>query len=384
MRTHLAANPAGQAAGIVAAWFGVPLVVLLGAIGGVTGGIAGFLSGSILGDAGMDRMTVFYQWILPLPIDVSDLAPELAWQIGGPIGAIIGAVHGAVTLAWLGGMYPWELLYAGDPMWPIWMVLGQVAAALVVGVVYTGAGMAWEQQRLTRRGARRPSRREAALLEPIIYADAAMMGTPLTRPVILIADDDQAIRPLAGVRHIVIPTGLIRLGEADPDQAHALITHALADWHHGTPITALWNRGVAFPLVIMYDVAARLTARSTDTRVRPLSIVMRVLLWPFAFTVQRLVAPLQGRYWRAMTYQADALTARLGYTTALRQVIEHRDTAGGIAGVTTAWDRAVQAAPPIEHRLERLETPGGDHRLWVDDEPEPEGEEKAGGLTERR
>ena len=333
------------------------MIALLGAIGGITGGIAGFLSGSILGEAVVDRLTVFYQWVLPLPIDVVDLIPDTAWQVGGPLGAIIGAVYGAVTLAWLGAAYPWELLYAGDPLWPITVALGHVVSAVVIGAAYTVVMIGAERARLLASGARVPSRREVAALQPIIADCAARLGMGSAAPILLMVDDLEVARATAAARHLVVSTRLLRECRDDDGRLSAVVTRALVHWRDGHTVAAIWTKGIALPLFILYEVAARLTAATTNTRARPMTFVVRVLLWPFVITTRYVVAPAQRRYWHRCEYAVDAITARAGFAGGLRAAIEAESTAAPEPG-GDHWDRAVTAMPPAELRLQAIEAQG--------------------------
>lgn len=347
------AHPAGTLAALVNAWFGVPLAVLLGAIGAVTGGIAGFFSGTPMGDDVKDRLWLLFDLVLPIPVDVPDLIPDMAWQLGAMLGLIIGAVYGAVALAWLGLSGTWRVLWEGDPMWPVSLALGNIAAALVLGLLYTVWMAAVERWRLGLSGARDPSNREAELLRPAVAAAAALLEVN-SAPVVLVTDTD-APEATAHTRHLVVSRGLLAETAADPERLTALLGREMVHWRAGHPVTRLWIRGVALPLALVYDLAAALFAPSTNTRARPLSFVFHLLLWPVTVTVQRIMVPLQSRWWQRATFEADRTAAEAGWGAAVAEDIAAKRP---IPGRVVTWRRAFDITPPAELRLQRLEDAG--------------------------
>ncbi len=89
-------NRRGTIAGIVAAWFQVPFIVLMAGIGAVFGGLAGTVNGTVAGLGVTKRIDALLTWVFPLPVKVKDLLPTAGVQIGGIIGGILGAVNGAL------------------------------------------------------------------------------------------------------------------------------------------------------------------------------------------------------------------------------------------------------------------------------------------------
>ena len=73
-------------------------------------------------------------------------------------------------------------------------------------------------------------------------------------------------------------------------------------------------------------------------------------------TVRYVVLPVQRHGWRECEYRADAAAAAAGYGEALRRALSHmRSFEAGRGG----WEETVHAMhPPVELRMERLETPG--------------------------
>lgn len=347
-RSTLGRNLTGTCAGLVAAWFNVPFVVLLAAIGAVFGGLAGVVSGTIAGQGVLSRLDALLTWVFPLPIKAEQLLPTAAAQVGGIVGGILGAVHGAGKLAWMAAVWPWEALAAGDPTWPWAVALGQVVTALVVGALYLVWTVATESVRLRIAGARRLSRREAAWLGPIVAEVTARMG--LRAVPRLLVDDRREPNASAYIRHVVINYGLLEQLDYDRDQVAGVLAHELAHWRAGDTVAMAWARGVALPLYLLYELADRLLMVSS----RPLHFVVRVLLWPVLVTVRYLVVPVQARLWRRAEYRADAVAAAAGYGAGLRAALGY--LRHSFDGDRSGWDRAVLAThPPNELRLERLE-----------------------------
>jgi Zn-dependent protease with chaperone function len=354
LNAGMMAHPAGTLAALFAAWFSVPLAVMLGVVGVVAGAIMGFFSGTPLGEDVRDRVWVVFDLILPIPVDIPALIPDEAWQVGAMLGLIIGAVYGGVALAWLGLSGSWRILWEGDPMWPITLAVGNVAAALILGVLYVVFMVLTERWRLGQfGGARRPSGREAAVLGPAV-AEAAARLDVASVPVVLV-DDREEPEVRAHARHLVVSRGFLAAHVEEPERLTALIGRELIHWRGGHPVTALWVRGVALPLAIVYDVAAALFAPTTNTRARPLMFAFQLLLWPVTVTVQRIMVPLQAGWWRRATIEADRIAADAGWG---EYVAEDISTARPNPARVQTWRRAFDATPPVEERLQALEDAG--------------------------
>ncbi|SDD93863.1 M48 family metalloprotease [Glycomyces harbinensis] len=355
MWSAILAHPAGTLAALASAWFGVPLAVLLGAVGTVAGAILGFFSGTPLGEGVQSRIWVLFDLVLPLPVAVPDLIPDVAWQLGAALGLIIGAVYGGVSLAWLGLSGSWRALWESDPTWPVSMALGNVAAALALAVAYTAVMVAAERWRLTRfGGVRALSAREADVLAPAVAEAVRRLGVASV-PHLLITDTG-APEAVAYARHLVVSRALLAECVGDADRLTALVGRELIHWRAGHPVTRLWVSGVALPLTVIYEVAARLLAPSTNTRARPLTFTLYALLWPVLFTVRHLLIPIQAGWWRRATLAADAEAALCGWGPALAEAIAAHP-AEAHAGVRT-WRRAFDVTPPAETRLDALEAAG--------------------------
>lgn len=353
-------NVRGTVAGIVGAWFNVPFVLLLGAIGGVIGGLTGAVSGTVVGVGVTKRIDVFLTYVFPLPVSAADLLPTAGAQIGGIVGALLGAINGALTLGWMAAVWPWEQLWRGDPLWPVAAFVGQVVTALVVGALYVGWSWVSEPLRLRVSGARRLSRREAQWLMPVVREAGDRLGLT-TLPRVLL-DDRRDANASAGIRHIVINQGLIEQLGYDREQIGAVIAHELVHWRDGDAVAASWARGVALPLYLLYELAARLLSMA---RWRPLAFVVRFLFWSIIVTARRIVIPVQAGTWRDAEYRADAIAAQAGYGEGLRRALGY--VRQSFDGQRSGWDAAVLAThPPTELRLEALEQQGRRYPLRED------------------
>ncbi len=353
-------NVRGTVAGIVGAWFNVPFVLLMGAVGGVIGGLTGVVSGTVVGVGVTERIDAFLKWVFPLPVSAADLLPTAGAQIGGIVGGLLGAVNGALTLGWMAFAWPWEQLWRGDPLWPVVVLVGQVVTALIVAALYVGWSAVTEPARLHVSGARRLSRREAEWLMPIVHEAGARLGlTALPR---VLVDDRRDANAHAGIRHIVINQGLIEQLAYDREQIGAVIAHELVHWRDGDAVAMAWARGVALPLYLLYELASRLLSMA---RWRPLAFVVRFLFWSVIVTVRRLVIPVQASTWRAAEYRADAITAQAEYGDGLRQALGY--VRQSFDGQRSGWDAAVLTThPPTELRLEALEKQGRRYPLRED------------------
>lgn len=354
VRSAMRHNRAGTLVGLVAAWFNVPLVLFMAGIGAVFGGLVGLFSGSLAGPGVLDRLGTVFSVFIPLPIDVAELLPTAAVQVGGIIGALLGMVTGALKLAWLTFSGAWVLLHMGDPLWPWMVACGQVATAVFLGVLYTFYSTTTEAWRLRLAGVRRPSRRESAWLEPIVRQAAKRIGA--TSAPILRIDDSREPNATAGARHIIINQGLLEFLNYDDDAVAGVIAHEVAHWHHGDPVAMAWGKGVALPLYLAHNLAVRVQEAA---RWGPLRILVWVVLWSVSATMRGLVVPLHARYWRRCEYAADAAAARAGYGPGLYRALSL--IRRSFDGARTGWDQSMLAThPPTELRLERLEAHGLD------------------------
>lgn len=353
-------NRLGSLAGLFAAWFNAPLVLLMGAVGAFFGGVVGLFAGGLGGPGALERFGALFSLLVPMPVDLQDLLPTAAIQIGGIIGALIGIVTGAFGMAWLTFSGFWSLLYEGDPLWPLIVLCGQIVTAVFVGALYTFYTSRLEGRRLQLAGGRRPSRREAAWLEPMLRQAANRMGIP-SLPTLLI-DDRCTPNASAGMHHIVVNTGLLKYLSYDRNAVAGILAHELAHWHRGDAGVKAWGKGLALPFYLVLNFGVRV---QQATRWGPLRLLLWVVLWSVFVTMRHLIMPLHARFWRECEYAADAAAARAGYADGLHHALT---TLGrGFDGARDGWDQVMLAThPPIELRLERLERAGRSYPLVQD------------------
>ena len=349
----------GVAAGIVGAWFGVPFVLLLGALGALVGGISGAVSGTFIGDGVLDRLDKFLTWVVPLPVKPAELLPIAAAQVGGLFGGFLGAISGALKLGWMAGIWPWQTMYDADPLLPWTIAVGNVITAFACGWLFVGLWTVFERPLWHVWGARRLSRREYSWLAPIVDEAAQRMG--IGRAPELMIQDGHRPTAFAGVRHIALSRGMLRLMEHDREMIAATISYQLARWHNGDVIATLFARGVGLPLYLMHELAYRLVKH---TPWRPLQWLFRILLWSVLATVNYVVRPFHRRSIRECTFDADDAVRQAGYARGWRRSLllfqEFEEGRDGWAQVMLAL------LPPLELRLERLEEPGRHYHLTED------------------
>jgi Zn-dependent protease with chaperone function len=357
-------NLRGNLTALFCAWFNVPFVVMMAGIGAALGAITGAVSGTFLGEPVLARIDVFVKWVLPLPVRLQDLLPTAGAQIGGILGAIIGGFNGGLHLGWMALVYPWQLLYRGDPMWPVTVAVGQVVVALFVGGLYTVGYGALEPVILRIRGCRRPSRREAAWLLPMVYEVGMRMGLRSVPRVLV--DDSREVNAYSNQRHLVICRGLLDEFSYDRYTISGVVAHELAHWSEGHAIQRAFSVGVALPLVILYNVFAWLTGRNKpkDGRivVRVVRMVASILGWAVLFTAEYIVRPMAAKGYREQEFRADAIAKAAGYGDGLYHFLSR--TRRRFDTQRSGWEESIMATHPWrELRLERLERPGRQYVL---------------------
>ncbi|CAM3911894.1 M48 family metalloprotease [Nocardiopsis gilva] len=350
-------NLRGNAAGLIAAWFNLPFALFLAAVGAIAGGLIGVVSGTIAGPGMSTRMTVLLNVLLPFPVNVEDLLPTAAFQIGGVIGGILGFLNGAWVMVWLVYSDFWRLLYEGDPSWPLAAVAGQVITALFVAVLYTFYSMTCEGWRLRITGARRPSRREAQWLIPLMAEAARRLGSPGV-PVLLI-DDSREPNATTWTRHIVVNQGLIDFLRYDEEAMAGILAHEIVHWKNGDAVVMAWGKGLALPLYVVYEIAVKVQQAA---RWGVLRFLVWAVLWSVYVTVDKIVMPLHAAEWRRCEYRADAEAKAAGYGDGLYRALAWLRQ--GFDGARSGWDASILAThPPTELRLEALESPHGHYPI---------------------
>ncbi len=345
-------NLRGTITGIVCAWFNVPFVILMGAFGALIGGVSGVVSGTFVGNGVLARINRLLEWVFPLPVKAEELLPTAALQIGGILGGLLGAVNGAWKLGWWAAVWPWELLFDGDPLWPFTLAIGQVVTALVVGVLWVGWEAATDPVKCRLMGGRRMSRREREWMQPLVDEVAARLG--IKHPPVVLMNDHRVWRANTGIRRIMIYRGMLEQLEYQPEPIKAVLAHEMAHWKHGDPVARAWLKGVSWPIYLLYTLSAVLHNAS---RYRPLQLLFRILLWSVNVTVEKIMQPMCAQNFREMEYRADAAVQAAGYGPGMRTVltVSRESWEAGRSG----WARVFAATHPYnELRLERLEEPG--------------------------
>src|SRR5699024_12274040 len=82
LRAIVRLNRLGSLVGLFAAWFNVPLVLLMGAVGAFFGGVVGLFAGGLGGPGALNRFGALFDLVVPMPVDLQDLLPTAAIQIG--------------------------------------------------------------------------------------------------------------------------------------------------------------------------------------------------------------------------------------------------------------------------------------------------------------
>lgn len=320
-------------AALAAAWLNLPLAIFGAGVGLVVGGVGGASGGhlSALSDRGY------------LP-SVGDLA---LFQVGGVVGTVVGGLVGLVVGFVAGLVGPWRTLL-DQPAYGLVALLAQAVGALVIGLVYVAASVASEGWVLRLQGARRMSRREAALLMPIVEDCAGRLG--VVAPVVLV-DDSNQVGAAAGARHIVINQGLLDEFGYDRAVIAGVVSHELVHWRNADAVARALVRGVLLPLYVLYLAIAAVRSRLRNPVA---SFLVLLLAWPIDVTVRRIVMPVQALDGRAAEYMADQGAVLTGNREGLRRVLSWLH--GSLDGGRNGWEQTLCAShPPNELRLERLE-----------------------------
>jgi Zn-dependent protease with chaperone function len=354
--TGMLRNPRGLIAALLTTWFNLPAAVLLGGVGMVVGGIAGYVGGAFTGHDQADSLANN----IPL---LNGLLGSALLQGGGIIGMLLGIAAGAIGGFLVGLLLPWLFLAAASPVEGIGRFFGQILVAGLCGFLYTLYGIAAEGWRLRiLEGARQPSRRERALIEPILQDCARRMG--LASVPRLLMSDDRSINAAAGCRHIIVNRGFLEQFQYDPEPLAGVLCHELTHWRNADAISSFFIRGVALPLYLSYTACSWLLRLTRGT----IALIVLFLTWPILVSIRYVLMPLQAAGCRAAEYQADQGAVYAGHRDGLRKVlIKLQDT---FDSATTGWDLAILGThPPSELRLERIEQPGVEYTLPDADGP---------------
>ncbi|GAA1603334.1 zinc metalloprotease HtpX [Kribbella sancticallisti] len=353
--TGMLRNKRGLVGALIATWFNLPIAVLLGGLGLVIGAIAGYVGGALGGNNTADS------WLSDIPV-LSSMLNSAMLQGGGILGLLAGAAVGALGGFLFGLLVPWLAVAAISPFDGIGRFLAQLLVALLCGLLYTIYGVMAEGWLLRVQGARRPSRREQALIDPIIKDCAKRMGLSSVPP--LLIDDDRAPNAFAATRHIAVNRGFLDEFDYDPEPLAGVICHELTHWRNADTISNLFIRGVALPLYLSYNVCTWLLQITRGTA----QFIVMLTTWPILVCIRYFVMPLQAAGSQAAEYQADQGAVYAGHRQGIRQVLTRfRDS---FDGARNGWDLSILAShPPNELRLEAIEESGVDYPLPDADGP---------------
>jgi Zn-dependent protease with chaperone function len=337
LRAGIVRDWRGALGAFIATWFYLP-IALVGAVVGAIG-LAGL--GLYTGGEANDL----------LPAELSDtpvvgsLIDAFLIRSGGVLGGIIGFGIGALAGFLLVVVWPWRFVLE-EPISAVTGLAGVVAAAILVGLLYTLYRVLLEPWLLKVSGARQLSRREAAQLTPILHECARRLRLPSV-PRLLIEDDLILTNARTYSRHIVVTTSLLT---DPPEEAAALLSHELVHWRTGDEVTSAFVRGVALPLFLVHAVPTWLMRTFPHPAT---NFVVFIFFWPVLLTMKYLVLPFHARDVRTAEYRADVGAVITGNLDGLRSILERRkDFESGRSG----WDEAVCASHPAhELRLDQLE-----------------------------
>ncbi|MEV7987877.1 M48 family metalloprotease [Micromonospora sp. NPDC085948] len=342
----------GVLGAFVATWFYLPLALLLAFWSGLTFAVTGLFVGGLGAD---DQVP---QVLRDAPL-IGSLLEAFLTRSGGVLGGVTGFVAGfligflAVLVApWLGAEDGAFTVVTG--------LVGTVAAAALIGVLYTLYRVLLEPRLLVVSGARQPSRREYARLSPVLGECARRLGLDSV-PRLLMEDDPVLSNARTYARHVVITTAV--LTEPDEEVA-ALFSHELVHWRTGDEITSAFVRGVGLPLTLAHALPTWLMRTFPHPGT---NFVVFLFFWPVLLTMRYVVLPLHARDVRAAEYRADLGTVLTGHVDGMRRVLERRlSFETGRSG----WDEAVCAThPPHELRLDALERASAPAVAAAADEP---------------
>jgi Zn-dependent protease with chaperone function len=343
-------NWRGVLGALIGTWFYLPFAFFAAAVAAVVFGIVGFFGG----------LAISRQDIPAVIADLPLLGPALDSFLlrgGGVVGGVLGIALGLV-LGFVGALlWFWDREFSEDPVAGAGWLLGVVAAGLLVGAAYTVYRVAFERVLVRASGARRLSRREQALLLPIVLVCARRLGLPNHPPILI--DDSPEPNAIAYTRHLVLSRGLLDEFGYDREVIAGVVSHALVHWRNGDAISATFVRGVALPLYLIYGFAGWVMQKVKHPLV---VLLLWLVLWPVLLTVRFFIMPLQAADARRAEFRADQGAVLAGYRDGLRRVIARLGRS--FEASPNGWSQALSTThPPSELRLERLEDPARQYPL---------------------
>ena len=314
--------------------FNVPFAVFYGVVGLVAGALGGAFG------------ELFFLDQLPV---IGGHLDFVGFHIGGVAGGLVGAVLGFAVGTLTGLLAPLLLMGGLDPINMLVVAVAQIIAAVVVGYLYTAYAVGFERKRLEATGARRPSRREAALLNPILVS--CMRELRLVDQPELLVDGRPVPASFAYTRHIVISAALLEESSYDPETLAGVLSHQLVHWNNGDATAIQFIHGIAFPVYLSYSI---LTAFPRIVGHSFVKVLVWLFGWPIMASVRFILVPLQASGVRSAEYRADRGALLAGHGAGLSTALVR--LCGTVDGNRNGWDEAVCATHPADElRLEGLE-----------------------------
>lgn len=338
LRAGIVRDWRGALGSFIATWFYLPVALIGAVVGAIVFGVGGLYAG------GFNSGEALPAELRDVPL-VGTLIDAFVARSGGVLGGILSAGLGFLAGFILVALWPWRATF-DEPTTLVTGLAGAVAAAILVGLVYTLYRVLLEPWLLRVSGARQLSRREAAEFLPVLHDCAQKLGLPGV-PRLLIEDNLVLVNAHAYSRHIVVTTAL---RTERPEVVAALLSHELVHWRTGDEVTSAFVRGVALPLFLIHAVPTWLMRSFPHPAT---NFIVFIFFWPVLLTMRYLVMPFHAHDVRAAEYRADLGAVLTGNVAGMRSILEmRRSFETGRSG----WDSAVCATHPAsELRLDRLE-----------------------------
>jgi len=142
-------------------------------------------------------------------------------------------------------------------------------------------------------------------------------------------------------------------------------------WAMGWPVVALFNLGVymnggpkngqgggasvALGPNMLQSLSMQAMTRSAPLAQQLFAFIVWAFIWPTAVLMRLVIAPAVGLHSREHEYEADAAAAALGHGAGLTAALVQLAV---FDPPRTGWESVLHAQhPPVELRLEALETP---------------------------
>jgi Zn-dependent protease with chaperone function len=270
-----------------------------------------------------------------------------------PAAALVPACALALALIWLPVQVWWDV--------PYWLFAGGFLAAGVLLFLRP-----FQRLVLTRLlGARRPTRAELDILEPVWRSVTQSVHVPARRFVLAVLDADE-LNAFASGGHLVVVTSYAV--EVLPDgELAGVLAHELSH-HLGLHTIALTvAQWLSLPIVLLARIGfllQNIARAATDTFARGssgitivgriVSGVLNVVAWLFlaAILTSTAIGNLVGR---SAEFQADRRVTQMGFgphlAAALRRFVD-----SGLAERPARWqDRLFASHPPARTRVARID-----------------------------